>query len=139
MGMCLDVASCSFENREKARFCARCGIPLRGTFLLGRYEIHELVSKDRGTATLHAIDRHTELLVTVRALIPEVTNDKEREEFLQDAELAKSLSSRINEAGSIRVTDFGQDGPVVFLVKSEFTGRQEPARPRIIARVEGHL
>src|SRR5437762_7745183 len=92
MGMCLDVASCSFENREKARFCARCGIPLRGAFLLGRYEIHELVSKDRGTVTLHAVDRHSGLLVTVRALIPESANDKDREEFLQDAELAKSLS-----------------------------------------------
>src|SRR5689334_5931899 len=28
MGQCLDLDGCGFHNREKARFCARCGIPL---------------------------------------------------------------------------------------------------------------
>src|SRR5947209_6783510 len=89
MGMpCLDFESCNFQNREKARFCVRCGIPLRGTLVQGRYEIRDLVSKDRATATLDALDRHVGQLVTVRALLPRQTSTADRENFLQDAELA---------------------------------------------------
>ena len=92
MGKCLDKAGCGFDNQDKARFCAHCGIPLQGAFLQGRYEIRELITKDRGTVTLEAIDHHGGHAVTVRALIPRMTNQQEREEFLQDAELAMSLS-----------------------------------------------
>ena len=118
MGMCLDE-DCRFQNRDKARFCAKCGIPTRGALLQGRYEIHYLVSKDRSIITLRAIDRHQDLPVTVRALIPYKNSEEARRTFLQDAELAVAFSKGINEAGSIRVTDYGQDGPLAFLVKSE--------------------
>ena len=116
MGKCLD-RSCGHNNRDKARFCANCGIPLRGAFLLGRYEIYDLTGKDRGTVTLQALDRHHGKTVTIRALVPREVNEQEREDFLQDAELAVSLSARVSDPASIRVIDYGQDGPVTFLVK----------------------
>ncbi|HLJ34036.1 MAG TPA: hypothetical protein VKU38_10315, partial [Ktedonobacteraceae bacterium] len=116
MGMCLDIEGCSFQNREKARFCAQCGIPLQGTLVQGRYEIIELTAKDRITASLQAIDRHERRPVTVRVLLPKKASAAERETFLQDADLAVLLSSRMHDTGSIHVTDFGQDGPIVFLV-----------------------
>ena len=119
MGMCLDNEDCSFQNLDKARFCAKCGIPLQGTLLQGRYEIQGLIAKDRSTITLSAIDRQEELPVSVRALQPNITSAEERDIFLQDAELAFALSGRINETGSIRVIEYGQDGPITFLVKSE--------------------
>ena len=109
MGMlCLDTEDCQFQNRDGARFCARCGIPLRGTLVQGRYEIQALTNKDRSTITLRAIDRHEGHPVTVRALLPKETYEEERESFLLDAELARSLSSRIPEPGSIHVTDYGR-------------------------------
>src|SRR5437762_7297270 len=119
MGMCLDIEDCAFQNLDKARFCAKCGIPLQGTLLQGRYEIQGLIAKDRSTITLSAIDRQEELPVTVRALQPNITSAEERDIFLQDAELAFALSGRINETGSIRVIEYGQDGPITFLIKSE--------------------
>src|SRR5258708_10361902 len=120
MGLCLDLEGCGFQNRDKARFCASCGIPLWGTVLQGRYEVQKLIVKDRATVTLQATDRHGGYLVTIRALIPRTTSAEDRENFLQDAELAVTLSANINEPGSIRVTDFGQDGPIAFLVKSVY-------------------
>src|SRR6266571_1393051 len=111
MGMCLDNEDCAFQNLDKARFCAKCGIPLQGSLLQGRYEIQGLIAKDRSTITLSAIDRQEELPVTVRALQPNITSAEERDIFLQDAELTFALSGRINETGSIRVIEYGQDGP----------------------------
>src|SRR5438876_10401218 len=124
MGMCLDTEDCSFQNLDKARFCAKCGIPLQGSLLQARYEIHGLICKDHNTITLSALDHREELPVTLRALQPNVTSEEERDIFLQDAELAFALSGRIDETGSIRVIDYGQDGPIIFLVKSEL-----PIRP----------
>src|SRR5436309_16073961 len=91
--LCLDTDNCNFQNREKARFCAHCGIPLRGALVQRRYEIRNLVSKERKTVTLHALDRHEGRMVTVRALLPKQTSEANRENFLQDAELAMSMSS----------------------------------------------
>ena len=107
MGQCLDVQGCGFSNREKARFCARCGIPTEHAFLQGRYEIQGLVHIDRDTVTLRAVDTHNGLLVTVRALIPKTTTEDERDEFLQDAELAKAFSITVQDSDSIRVIDYG--------------------------------
>ncbi len=145
MGMlCLDTEGCNFQNREKARFCAQCGIPLRGVLVQGRYQIQALTGKDRATMTLRAMDRHKGHVVTVRILRPRQTSAKEREVFLQDAELAVSLSNRVQEPGSIRVTDYGQDGPVAFLVKSELPTDNPladilPMKPRMTARVGGNV
>src|SRR6266567_7825989 len=129
MGKCLDRDNCGLENRDNALFCARCGIPLRGTFLHGRYEIQKLSGRDHETVTMQAIDRHYNRLVTVRALVPLETNDRQREDFLQEAELAASLSSHVNEPGSIYVTDYGQDGPLTFLVKSTFNAASNSQYP----------
>ncbi len=103
--LCLNTEDCNFQNRDKARFCTNCGIPIQGTLLQGRYEIQALLGKERNTVTLSALDRHEGNLVTVRALIPIKTTARERENFLQDAEMALAFSSDINEPGSIRVTD----------------------------------
>src|SRR2546425_9615324 len=137
MGLCLDTEDCRFQNRDKARFCARCGIPTWGTLLQGRYEVQDLVGKGRNTITLRATDRREGHPVIVRALLPVKASAEEREIFLQDAELAVALSSHINEAGSIRVTDYGQDGPIAFLVKSELEELSAPynSKPGITARV----
>ncbi|HXZ03901.1 MAG TPA: tetratricopeptide repeat protein, partial [Ktedonobacteraceae bacterium] len=119
MGMCLDNEDCAYQNLDSARFCAKCGIPLQRSLLLGRYEIQALIGKDRSTITLSAIDLQEEKYVTIRALQPNITNVEERDIFLQDAELAYALSGRIIESGSIRVIEYGQDGLITFLVKSE--------------------
>src|SRR5947209_8620561 len=119
MGMCLDNEDCSFQNLDQARFCAKCGIPLHGSLLQGRYEIQSLIGKDYSTITLSAFDHREEANVTIRALQPNRTSLEERDIFLQDAELAFALSGRINETGNIRVIEYGQDGPITFLVKSE--------------------
>src|SRR5450755_1386671 len=122
MGMlCLDTEGCNFQNRDKARFCAQCGIPLQGTLLQGRYEILSFMGKDRATVTFNAHDRYEDRPVTIRALRPALTSAAEQESFLQDADMAVSLSHRIQEPGSIHVTDYGQDGPIAFLVKAEFS------------------
>ena len=113
MGMCLDNDDCLFQNLDKARFCAKCGIPLQGSLLQGRYEIQGLIGKDRSTITLSAIDRQEELYVTVRALQPKMTSAEERDIFLQDAELAFALSGRFHETGSIHVIGYGRDGPKI--------------------------
>jgi len=133
MATCLDTEGCGFSNRENARFCTHCGIPLQGTLLQGCYEIQALIGKDRSTVTLHAFDRRQSSPVTVRALLPNKTSEEERENFLQDAELAVSLSARFIEAGSIRVTDYGQDGPLAFLIQSAAEGFRpdtQSSRPR---------
>src|SRR2546423_1650673 len=119
--LCLDTESCNFHNREKARFCARCGIPLRGTLVQERYEIRNLLNKDRKMVTLYALDQYEGRGVTIRALLSGESSPPEREIFLQDAEMAMSISSHVREADSIYVTDYGQDGPLTFLVKSEFS------------------
>ncbi len=81
MGMCLDTEDCRFQNRDKARFCAKCGIPTQGALLQGRYEIQYLISKDHSTVTLRAIDRHEGLPVIVRALIPNKCSEETRWQY----------------------------------------------------------
>src|SRR6266849_3203255 len=132
MGMCLDTEDCTFRNLDKARFCAKCGIPLQGSLLQERYEIQGLIGKDQSTITLSAIDHREELPVTLRALQPNMTSEEERNIFLQDAELAFELSGSIDETGNIRVIDYGQDGPITFLVKSELPG--QPHFPDTVAQ-----
>src|SRR5216110_216873 len=140
MGKCLDLTSCGFENREKARFCARCGIPTRGVLLRGRYEIHALAGKERCTVILQAIDRYGNQPVTVRALIPRETDSQERDNFLQDAEMAASLSEKVQDPESIRVIDYGQDGPVAFLVKTDYQRQeQRTTRPHRILGTGGDM
>src|ERR1700686_3083555 len=139
MVMCLDTVDCRYQNREKSRFCANCGIPVQGALLQGRYEIQSLLGKDHSTITLQANDLHQEIPVTVRALLPHETTDRERENFLQDAELALALSKQVYEPGSIRVIDYGQDGPLAFLVKTDLTmeaAEQHASRPPMTMRVE---
>src|SRR5713226_3058909 len=139
MVMCLDIVDCGYQNREKSRFCASCGIPVRGALLQGRYEIQSLLNKSRSTVTLQANDLHQEIPVTIRALLLHESSHKEREDFLQDAELAMTLSKQMHEPGSVRVIDFGEDGPLAFLVKTdmaeEITEKHIP-RPRMTVRVE---
>src|SRR5437868_10705753 len=139
MVMCLDSIDCRYENREKSRFCAHCGLPVPGALLQGRYEIQSLASKDRSTATILAQDRHQHIAVTIRALLPNFSSEQERRAFLEDAELASSLSDHVSEPGSIRVIDYGQDGPIAFLVKTDtpvVATEKQPSRPRMTFRVE---
>src|SRR5947209_4524023 len=140
MGKCLDLEGCGFETQDKARFCGYCGIPTKGSFLQGRYEIRHLTGKEHNIVTLQAIDHHGDLPVTVRALIPKETSRQDRENFLLDAELATSVSERVKETGSIRVTDYGQDGPLVFLIKKKFTDpKQHINNFRMVTRISGNL
>jgi len=137
--MCLDIVDCGYQNREKSRFCASCGIPVRGALLQGRYEVQSLLNKNRSTVTLQGTDLHQEIPVTIRALLPHEISDKEREDFLQDAELAMMLSKQVHEPGSVRVIDYGEDGPLAFLIKTdtdeEITDKHL-TRPRMTVRVE---
>ena len=139
MVMCLNTIDCNYQNREKSRFCANCGIPVQGALLLGRYEMQALAGKDRSMITMHANDRHYGVPVTIRALLPQNTTEQERNTFLQDAELAVALSKQVHEPGSIRVIDYGQDGPIAFLVKSDLdeeANEKQSVRPRMSVRVD---
>ncbi|HEX4716515.1 MAG TPA: hypothetical protein VH164_16475, partial [Ktedonobacteraceae bacterium] len=134
MALCLDTEECLHENQDINRFCASCGIPLAGSVLQGRYEIHTLRAGDRASVTLNATDRSTGKTVTVRALRPNRIRPEDRADFLQDAELALTFSSTMREPGTICVTDFGEDGPVAFLVKTlieEQPAEVPPARSRV--------
>src|SRR5437588_3800798 len=142
MVMCLNTIDCNYQNREKSRFCANCGIPVQGALLLGRYEIQALAGKDRSMITMQANDRHYGIPVTIRALLPHNTGAQDRETFLQDAELAVTLSKQVYEPGSIRVIDYGLDGPIAFLVKTDLdegTDEKQSARPRMTVRVENEV
>src|ERR1700730_12924237 len=139
MVMCLDIIDCRYENREKSRFCASCGVPVRGALLQGRYELQSLLTKNRSTVTLQARDLHQEIPVTIRVLLPHEASDQEREDFLQDAELAMMLSKQVHEPGSVRVIDYGEDGPLAFLVKTDLDEEiteKHLSRPRMTVRVE---
>src|SRR5260370_21269477 len=92
--------------------------------------------------TMQANDRHYGIPVTIRALLPHNTGTQERETFLQDAELAVTLSKQLYEPGSIRVIDYGLDGPIAFLVKTDLdegAGERQSARPRMTVRVENEV
>jgi len=135
MVMCLDTAECRHENQRGERFCANCGLPIVGSILQNRYEIHMLQAKDRNSVTLSAFDRLLSKPVIVRVLRPYKTQPEEREDFLQEAEMARIFSSTVREPGSVRVTDFGEDGPVAFLVKMvlEEPAPQKPSeRSRVV-------
>ena len=67
MGKCLDFKSCGFNNRDKARFCARCGIPTRDTRLQERYEIQILINRIAEQLPYRPWITHNNL--SVRALI----------------------------------------------------------------------
>ena len=134
MVMCLDTDECLHENQQDERFCARCGIPIAGAFLQHRYRIRALSSKDRTTVVFNAIDRQTGKDVMVRVLRPRIATLEERSDFLQDAELALSFSRTMHEPGSICVTDYGEDGPVAFLVKTVMDGLSTE-RPRVSGRL----
>jgi len=136
MGKCLDFKNCGFENRDKAHFCANCGIPIKGTFLHGRYEIQSFMDRNHGTMTLGALDRQSGYPVVVRALMPKDTNEQNREDFLQEAELAASLSASVHDPESVRVVDYGQEGPLTFLIKSRFAEPQSNTPLQTITGVD---
>src|SRR5438046_829603 len=94
-GCCVWIPKIADLKIEIRPAFAQCGIPLQGALVQGRYEIQQLIGKNRATVTLSALDRHEGHSVTVRALLPRQASVEERESFLQDAEQAMSLSSRI--------------------------------------------
>src|SRR5947209_11205131 len=83
MGQCLDVEGCGFHNREQARLCAQCGIPLQGAFLQGRYEVQSILNKERGTVTLQALDRQGGFPLTGCGFIPKATSIKNTKDLLK--------------------------------------------------------
>ena len=131
------IADLTIERKRVSAPTAACRY---GEPFCGRYEIQALTSKDRGTITLQGIDRHGNHPVTVRALIVRTQNSQERDDFLQDAEMAASLSAKINDPQSIRVVDYGQDGPIVFLIKAkQAQTAQQTSRPRIVTRIGSNI
>src|SRR2546429_828437 len=98
MGMlCLDTEGCNYLNRENARFCTRCGIPLQGTLVQGRYEVQAFTSNDHSTVTLRATDRHNDQGVTLRVLRRRQRAQAERERCRGGGGVALSLSKHTQE------------------------------------------
>ena len=114
---CLDPG-CRYggENPDDAVVC-RCGLLLPGVTLGGRYRIEGLVGRGEMSVVYQARDLRLKRVVALKALKP-FAHESARARFVNEAELAAAL----DHANILSVLDFGQDGPVAYLVMPLMTG-----------------
>src|SRR5215472_9562283 len=113
---CLDPGCRYGENPDDAVVC-RCGLLLPSVTLGGRYRIEGLVGRGELSVVYQARDLRLKRVVAMKALKP-FANEQARARFINEAELAAAL----DHANILSVLDFGQDGPIAYLVMPLMAG-----------------
>ena len=107
---CLDPGCRYGENPDDAVIC-RCGLLLPSVTLGSRYRIEGLAGRGEMSVVYQARDLRLKRVVALKALKP-FANEQARARFINEAELAAAL----DHANILSVLDFGQDGPIAYLV-----------------------
>jgi serine/threonine protein kinase len=113
---CLDPGCRYGENPDDAVVC-RCGLLLPLVTLGGRYRVEGLVGRGEMSVVYQARDLRLKRVVALKAL-KAFAHESARARFINEAELAAAL----DHANILSVLDFGQDGPIAYLVMPLMTG-----------------
>ncbi len=113
---CLDPGCRYGENPAGALVC-RCGLLLPSAKLAGRYQVERLIGRGELSVVYQARDLRLKRPVALKALRA-FSNEQARARFINEAELAAAL----DHANILAVLDFGQDGPITYLVMPLMTG-----------------
>ncbi len=113
---CLDP-SCPYGDNPADAVMCRCGLLLPGAALSGRYRVERLIGRGDVSVVYQARDLRLKRDVALKVLRPSA-NDQARARFINEAELAAAL----DHANILTVLDFGQDGPIAYLVMPLMTG-----------------
>lgn len=113
---CLDPGCRYGENPEDATVC-RCGLVLPSAKVAGRYQVERLIGRGDVSVVYQARDLRLKRPVALKALRA-LSNEQARARFINEAELAAAL----DHVNILAVLDFGQDGPITYLVMPLMTG-----------------
>jgi serine/threonine protein kinase len=113
---CLDPGCRYGENPADAVVC-RCGLLLPAAKVAGRYQVERLIGRGDVSVVYQARDLRLKRPVALKALRA-FANEQARARFINEAELAAAL----DHANILAVLDFGQDGPITYLVMPLMTG-----------------
>jgi len=113
---CLDPGCRYRENPDDAAVC-RCGLLLPAAKLAGRYQVERLIGLGDVSVVYQARDLRLKRPVALKALRA-LANESARARFINEAELAAAL----DHANILAVLDFGQDGPIAYLVMPLIAG-----------------
>ncbi len=113
---CLDPGCQYGENPADAMVC-RCGLLLPSAKVAGRYQVERLIGRGDVSMVYQARDLRLKRPVALKALRT-LANEQARARFINEAELAAAL----DHANILAVLDFGQDGPITYLVMPLMTG-----------------
>lgn len=113
---CLDPGCRYGENPNDAAVC-RCGLLLPVAKVAGRYQVERLIGLGDVSVVYQARDLRLKRPVALKALRA-AANEQARARFINEAELAAAL----DHANILAVLDFGQDGPISYLVMPLMTG-----------------
>jgi serine/threonine protein kinase len=95
----------------------RCGLLLPEIKVAGRYQVERLIGRGDVSVVYQARDLRLKRPVALKALRA-LSNEQARARFINEAELAAAL----DHANILAVLDFGQDGPVTYLVMPLISG-----------------
>ncbi|HLV98954.1 MAG TPA: protein kinase [Ktedonobacterales bacterium] len=113
---CLDPGCRYGENPADAIVC-RCGLLLPGARVAGRYQVERLIGRGDVSVVYQARDLRLKRPVALKALRA-LSNEQARARFINEAELAAAL----DHINILAVLDFGQDGPITYLVMPLMAG-----------------
>ena len=113
---CLDPGCRYGENPADAVVC-RCGLLLPSAKVAGRYQVERVIGRGDVSVVYQARDLRLKRLVALKALRA-FSNEQARARFINEAELAAAL----DHVNILAVLDFGQDGPISYLVMPLMAG-----------------
>ncbi len=113
---CLDPGCRYGENPADAVVC-RCGLLLPSAKVVGRYQVERVIGRGDVSVVYQARDLRLKRLVALKALRA-FSNEQARARFINEAELAAAL----DHVNILAVLDFGQDGPISYLVMPLMAG-----------------
>jgi serine/threonine protein kinase len=113
---CLDPGCRYGENPADATVC-RCGLVLPSAKVAGRYQVERLIGRGDVSVVYQARDLRLKRPVALKALRA-FSNEQARARFINEAELAAAL----DHVHILAVLDFGQDGPITYLVMPLMAG-----------------
>ncbi|MCS7191774.1 MAG: protein kinase [Armatimonadetes bacterium] len=118
MQMCPE---CSIDNKDTARFCIKCGAPLRklrgqGTILQGRYRLEKVL----GCGGMGAVYLATDLRLNTKVAVKENldASPESQQQFATEA----NILSKLRHSNLPRVQDFFEDNGRQYLVMDYIAG-----------------
>src|SRR5689334_6627225 len=113
-------ASCGAPSERSEERCRACGVPTLGTGarIADRYELIEVLGRGGMGAVFRARDHKLDEVVALKILRPDIMTREAERRFQDEIKLARRVAHR----NVCRIFEYGEDGPLRFIVMEHVEG-----------------